>query len=176
MQRPAFHESVQVMTSTSLTVAASGRELASTAPRTAPIPHPALHHALRGVALQSDWAARALCNASATAEVFASGIDAESLEELMQMQHAALQRLFTLQSSWLQDWKSWIQYSDLIKGANTTFKFVEREGNIVAQCVQLLSKQSADLIGLQENIDVDYSYWINQKLSEKRKSLSIAEN
>ncbi len=94
----------------------------------------------------------------------------------MQMQHAALQRLFTLQSSWLQDWKSWIQYSDLIKGANTTFKFVEREGNIVAQCVQLLSKQSADLIGLQENIDVDYSYWINQKLSEKRKSLSIAEN
>jgi hypothetical protein len=163
------------MTSTSLTVAASGRDPAPTAPRTGPIPHPALHHALRGVALQSDWAARAMRNARATAEVFASGIDPESLEELTQMQHAAWQRLFTLQSNWLQNWKSWIQYSDLIKGANTTFKFVEREGNIVAQCVQLLSKQSADLIGLQENIDVDYSYWINEKLSEKRKSLSATE-
>ena len=176
MQRPAFDESTQVMTSTSLTVAGSGGDPAPTAPRNAPIPHPAFHHALRGAALQSDWATRALRNASATAEVFASGIDPESLEELLQMQHAAWQRLFTLQSNWVQEWNNWMQYSDLIKGANTTFKFVEREGNIVAQCVQLLSKQSADLIGLQENIDVDYSYWINEKLSEKRQSLSGAKN
>ena len=161
------------MTSTSLTVSGSSREAAVR--RETPVPHPAFHHALRAVALQSDWATRSMQNASASAQVFALGIDADSAEELLQMQHAAWQRLFALQSSWAQDWKNWIQYSDLIKGANTTFKFVEREGNIVAQCVQLLSKQAADLMGLQENIDVDYSFWINQKLSEKQRSLSASE-
>ncbi len=176
MQRPAFHESPQIMTSTSLTVAGSGRDAAPAAPRIGPIPHPAFHHALRGVALQSDWAARALRNASATAQVFAAGIEPDDWEELLQMQYAAWQRLFTLQSNWVEDWKSWIRYCDLIKGANTSFKFVEREGNIVAQCVQLVSSQAADVIGLQENIDVDYSYWINEKLAEKRKSLSAAED
>ena len=175
MQRSAFNESSQVMTSTSLTVSGSSREAEPAARRETPVPHPAFHHALKAVALQSDWATRAMHNASASAQVFALGIDAESAEELLQMQHAAWQRLFTLQSSWAQEWKNWIQYSDLIKGANTTFKFVEREGNIVAQCVQLLSKQAADLMGLQENIDVDYSFWINEKLSEKQKSLSASE-
>ena len=175
MQRSAFNESSQVMTNTSLTVAGSSREAAPAARRETPVSHPAFHHALRAVALQSDWATRAMHNASASAQVFALGIDAESADELLQMQHAAWRRLFALQSSWAQDWKNWIQYSDLIKGANTTFKFVEREGNIVAQCVQLLSKQAADLMGLQENIDVDYSFWINEKLSEKQKSLSASE-
>ena len=176
MQRSALNESSQVMTSTSLTVAGSNREAKPAARRETPVPHPAFHHALKAVALQSDWATRAMHNASASAQVFALGIDAESAEELLQMQQAAWQRLFTLQSSWAQDWKNWIQYSDLIKGANTTFKFVEREGNIVAQCVQMLSKQAADLMGLQENIDVDYSFWISEKLSEKQKSLSASEN
>ena len=163
------------MTSTSLAVSGSSREPTPAARRETPVSHPAFRHALKAVALQSDWATRALHNASASAQVFALGIDAESAEELLQMQHAAWQRLFTLQSNWAQDWKNWIQYSDLIKGANTTFKFVEREGNIVAQCVQLLSKQAADILGLQENIDVAYSFWINEKLSEKQKSLSASE-
>jgi hypothetical protein len=175
LQRSAFNESSQVMTSTSLTVAGSNREALPAARRETPVPHPAFHHALRAAALQSDWATRAMHNASASAQVFSLGIDAESAEELLQMQHAAWERLFSLQSSWAQDWKNWIQYSDLIKGANTTFKFVEREGNILAQCVQLLSKQAADLMGLQENINVDYSFWINQKLSEKQTSLSASE-
>jgi hypothetical protein len=30
-----------------------------------------------------------------------------------------------------------------------------------------MSKQAADLMGLLENIDVDYSFWINEKLSAK---------
>jgi hypothetical protein len=176
LQRSAFNESSQVMTSTSLTVSGSSREAAPAARRETPVSHPALHHALRAVALQSDWATRAMHNASASAQVFALGIDPQCADELLQMQHAAWRRLFTLQSAWAQEWKNWIQYSDLIKGANTTFKFVEREGNIVAQCVQLLSKQAADLMGLQENIDVDYCYWINEKLNEKRKSLSASED
>ena len=167
MQRSAFNESSEVMTSTSLTVSGSSRETEPAPRRETPVPHPAFHHALRAVALQNDWAARAMHNARASAQVFALGLDADSAEELLQMQTAAWQRLFTLESGWAEEWKNWIQYSDLIKGANTTFKFVEREGNIVAQWVQLMSKQAADLMGLLENIDVDYSFWINEKLSAK---------
>ena len=31
-------------------------------------------------------------------------------------------------------------------------------------------------LGLQENIDVGYSFWISERLSEKQKSLSASEN
>ncbi len=89
----------------------------------------------------------------------------ESWEDLLHMQQAAWRRLFTLQSGWMQDWKSWLLYSDRIKGANTMSKLAESEGNIVAQLVQLLSNQATDWVGLQENIHVDYSYWVNEMKS-----------
>ncbi len=161
------------MTSASLTVATPHGRLESLLQGLPPNTHPVLHHAMRAAALQNDWAARAMGNASATAQVFALGIDAESFDELLQMQQAACRRLLDLQSGWMQEWKSWIAYADQIKGANTMSKLAEREGNIVAQLTQILGNQATDLVGLQENIHVDYSYWINQKLSEKRKSLSM---
>ena len=160
------------MTSTSLSVPPSPGDVESVPRRLASSTPPILHYALRASALQRDWAARATGKASATAQVFALGIDAESLDEFVQMQLAVWQRLLALQSSWAQDWRLWIQYCDQIKGANTLSKLAEREGNIVAQLTQILSNQVTDLIGLQENIDVGYSYWIHEKLEQKRKSLS----
>ncbi len=162
------------MTSASLTVAAPRGE-AAPAPR--PLMTntlPVLHHAERAAALQRDWAVRAMANANASAQVFALGIDAYSWEDLLFMQQAAWRRLFALQDGWMQAWKSWVRYSDQIRGANTMSKLAEREGNIMAQFVSLISSQATDWIGLQENIHEDYSYWINQKLSEKRKSLSAS--
>jgi hypothetical protein len=91
------------------------------------------------------------------------------------MQQSAWQRLLTLQTKWAGDWKAWIEYSEQIKGANTMSKLAEREGNIGAQLAQLLSNQATDLVGLQENIHVDYSYWIHQKLNAKRQSLAGTE-
>ena len=82
------------------------------------------------------------------------------------------QRLFTLQKGWERDWKDWV-LSDQIKGANTISKLAEREGNIVAQFVQLLGAQGTDLIGLLENIQVDYSYWVHEKLSENGSLLPL---
>ena len=160
------------MTSTSLTLVSSRGEAAPTRNKLLPTPHPALTHALKASVLQSDWTARALANATATAQVFSMGIDAESWQELLELQQAALQRLWTLQAGWARDWKSWIQYAEQVKGANTMSKLAEREGNIVAQFTQLLSNQATDLVGLQENVHVDYSYWITEKLNEKRKSLA----
>ena len=172
LQRSALNESIQAMTSTSLTVAAPREDVAHAAQRLMANAHPVLHHALRATALQTDWRARAMSSASATAQVFALGIDMESWEDLLQMQQAALQRLFTLQSRWMHVWKNWVLYSEQIRGANTMFKFTEREGNIAAQLNQILSDEAADMVGLLENLHVDYSYWINEKLREKRKSLS----
>ncbi len=162
------------MTRASLTVATPNGRTALPLQSLPPNANPVLHRAMRAAALQSDWTARAMGNASATAQAFALGIDTESLDELLQMQQAVWRRLLDLQSGWMQEWKSWIAYADQIKGANTMSKLAEREGNIIAQLTQILGNQASDLVGLQENIHVDYSYWINQKLSEKRKSLSMA--
>jgi hypothetical protein len=160
------------MTSNSLTVAARREDVAHAAQRLMANANPALHHALMATALQTVWGARAMSSASATAQVFALGIDMESWQDLLQMQQAALQRLFTLQSRWINVWKNWVLYSEQIRGANTMLKFTEREGNIVAQLNQILSDEAADVVGLLENLHVDYSYWIGEKLSEKRKSQS----
>ena len=159
------------MTSASLAIAIPHGRMESPLQGLPPNANPVLHRTMRAAALRFDWAARAMGNASATAQVFALGIDAESMEELLQMQQAAWRRLLDLQSGWMEEWKSWIAYADQIKGANTMSKLAERENNIVAQLTQILGNQATDLVGLQENIHVDYSYWINQKLSEKRKSL-----
>jgi len=158
------------MTSTSLTVTTPNKEAPATPLELVAKAHPAVAHALKAATLQTSWAARSISNASATAQIFALGIDSETWSELLQMQQAAWRRLLTMQMNWTSDWKSWIQYSEQIKGANTMSKLAERESNIGAQLTQLLSNQFTDLVGLQENIDVDYSYWINEKLNEKRKS------
>ncbi len=139
-----------------------------------PAPHPVLHHMLKAGTLRGNWATRSFSNARATAELFAHGIDIETLEELSDLQQAAWQRLWALQSGWLQGWKSWLRYADQIKGANTMAKLVERDGNITAQFTQLLGNQVTDLVGLAENIQVDYAYWINEKLNARRKSEAAA--
>jgi hypothetical protein len=130
--------------------------------------HPVLAHAVKAGTLQADRVTRALGDARAAAEVFALGGDPDAWQELMQMQDAAWKRLRTLQSAWVKDWTQWLQYAGLIRGANTMSKLVERESNIGVQFTQLLGAQFTDLIGLQENVEVGYSYWINQKANQKR--------
>jgi hypothetical protein len=136
--------------------------------------HPVLAHAVKATTLQTDRAARALGDARATAEVFALGGDPDDWQELWAMQDAAWKRLRALQSGWIKDWTQWLQYAGQLKGANTMSKLVERESNIGIQLGQLLGAQFTDLVGLQENIEVDYSYWINEKLAEKRRATSPA--
>ena len=164
------------MTSTSLTVTPPQSSVALAAVPMAAKPHAAVAHAMTATALHSSWAVRSLKNVSATAELFARGMDAETWHELMQMQQSAWQRLLTLQTRWAGDWKSWIAYAEQIKGANTMSKLAEREGNIGAQLAQLLSNEATDLVGLLENIHVDYSYWIDQKLNAKRQAGTEAPN
>ena len=133
-------------------------------PRTHAAP---LDHAKKAVALQAEWATRVRDNTIASAELFAGGIDPETWGELLEMAISAQERLSALQRTWLQQWTAWINYSDQIKGANTMAKFAERESNIMAQYSQLLGAQASSLIGLEENIEVAYSYWVHQKLASR---------
>jgi hypothetical protein len=143
-------------------------DVATTARHWMAEPHPAANHALKATELQTNWAARAIGNVTATTQVFALGMDSKSLEELAELQAAAWRRLQALQTGWMRNWELWFQYSGQVNGANTMSKLVEREGNVAAQFARLVGNQVTDLVGLQENILVDYSFWIHEKLREKR--------
>ncbi len=127
---------------------------------------PVIDHALKAGALQRNATTRALANLAATAQAFAQGLTAEDMEELLHMSQAACQRLFALQKGWAQSWTEWFRYADQVKGANTMSKLVEREMNTLAQMGQILGNQMTDLVGLQENVEVDYFYWVNKKIKK----------
>lgn len=80
------------------------------------------------------------------------------------MQQAVVERLTLQQQAWMQGWAAWNRERAEIRGANTVTKLVEQEFNLVAQIGQLLIDQTTNLIALQENIEVSYAYWLNQKL------------
>jgi hypothetical protein len=89
---------------------------------------------------------------------------AETFDELWQMQAAVRERFLALQQSWADGWFKWLRYAADLGGANTLSKFAEREYNIAAQAVQLVGAQSEGLLGLVENVEIGYLYWIRRKL------------
>lgn len=129
---------------------------------------PVVDHALKAAALQNDRGRRAFDNAVTTTQLLGKGIDLPAFDDLCQLQTAALSRLAALQSGWIEGWMNWFKYAGQIKGANTLSKLVEMESNIIAQAAQLMGSQITSLVALQENVEVDYSHLIKQRLSEKR--------
>ena len=121
------------------------------------------------LAVYKNYGARTFGSAAATLHLAALGIDSETWNEISQLQRAAWQRLLTLQSDWVRDWMGWLSYSRTIKGANSMSKKVERECNIVAQAVRLVADQATSLVGLLENVEIDYSNLVTEKLDKKRK-------
>lgn len=51
---------------------------------------------------------------------------------------------------------------------------LEQQYNITEQFTALLKSQASDLLDLQENVQVDYGYWVAQKLDEVTSSGSGA--
>jgi hypothetical protein len=75
--------------------------------------------------------------------------------------------LAALRAGWIEDWTGWMRYADQIKAANTMSKLFEMEANILAQATQILGRQVTSLVALQENVEVDYSYLINELLATR---------
>ena len=167
------------MTSSALTTMPLRNELASfvkpLSSGTTPA-HPLVNHAMKNAELRANWAARSVINASMTAQVFAHGLDIEGWRQLWQLQAAVWQRAQELQAGWIENWTNWLHYAAQVKGANTMTKLLEREGNISVQFGQLLSNQATDLMGLQENVEIDYAFWVNQKLNEMRRQKGSASS
>lgn len=139
--------------------------IAQPAPKTNIVP---LDHALKAHAVASDRLVRGTAATLATMQLAARGFDPSTILELAEMQDAVRARYKALSEGWMKGWTAWAQYADQLKGANTMSKFVERECNILGQAMTLVMKQVTDISGLQENIEVDYAYWVSEKLAEKK--------
>jgi hypothetical protein len=88
----------------------------------------------------------------------------ESLPELVAMQASVLNRMQQLQQGWLHGWNLWLQEFGELKRANTMSEHVEQQFNLASSVGVLLKDQVSDLLNLQENVEVGYSYWLAQKL------------
>lgn len=87
-----------------------------------------------------------------------------ALQSWIQLNMSAQQRLLQTQHDNLQAWGAWLQRIPQISRANTMSKLAEQEMNVVMSAGQLASQQLVDLISLQENLQVNYSYWFSLHL------------
>ena len=122
-----------------------------------------LRHVQTIVNLSNQWLARNANNSAISAGLLPAALDANTWKELLAMQAAVLQRLQDQQKSWVEGINGLTQDYAQIKQANTMSKYAEQQFNLIAQFGQLVSAQATALMGLQENIQVDYGYWAAQK-------------
>jgi hypothetical protein len=126
-----------------------------------------IQHASSNARVQTDRAARAVSTAIGTARLAATGLDAATLDELLAFRDAVLARYRTLGTAWSNDWANWYDYVSNIKGTNTMSKLAEKESNILCQFAQMIGTHMRDLVTLQENVEVNYAYWLTQKLENE---------
>jgi hypothetical protein len=133
-------------------------------PATPPIMHKAAN-------VLGNWAARTAGSGIATAALLPWRIDPQSWpqlwHELWQMQDAVWQRQSRLQDSWMQGWAAWGKEFTQARGANTMAKLVEQEFDLIAQWQQLWRDQVTDGVSLLENLEVNYAYWVHEKLRQQ---------
>jgi hypothetical protein len=111
--------------------------------------------------------ARLVHNGMSTAGMAPRFFEPGIWEELVQMQGAIFQRLEMQRRAWLEGCAILMQDYVQIRQANTMSKLVEKQYNLVTQWHQLLGDQATNLLGLQENIQVSYGYWISRKLGSE---------
>lgn len=135
------------------------------------IPMPAsaaFEHLSKAGQLQYSRGARGYRAAADTARLLATGrLDPSMIEELGRLQQAAWDRAWALGKSWKAGWQCWWAYAGHANNANTVSKLAERQANSLTQIAQLIAGQLQDLATLAENVEVNYAYWVSQKLSEK---------
>ena len=121
-------------------------------------------HALKAYSLLNNQTSRMLNNGLFSAGLTTHLVDPQVWGEALQLQGAVMQRLQQQNQDWLKGCAILMQDYAQIKQANTMTKLVEKQFNLVMEWGQLLSNQATNLIGLMENIEVDYGYWASQKL------------
>lgn len=126
--------------------------------------HSALvEHALRRHSLLTRHLAKHAQHSMTTAAMLSQLTQPQTWQELCQIQEAIMQQTYQLQQNWISDWNAWLGEFAQIKQANTMSKLVEQEFNLVGQFVRLLQNQATDWVGLLENVEVNYGYWLSEK-------------
>lgn len=129
------------------------------------MPQPAvIAHAQAAHNLLCRSAARTVGNCIGTAELVPQMMNLETWEELLQMQSAITERLQQQNEAWFKGVARLMKDYAQLKRANTMTKLFEQQFNIMGQWGQLLSVQTTNLMNLQENIEVDFGYWVAQKV------------
>jgi len=121
-------------------------------------------HAMTAYTLMNNHTARLLKNQVVTAGLATRLMDPQIWGESQQLQSAVVQRLQQQNQDWLKGCAILMQDYAQIKQANTMTKLIEKQCNLMLQWNLLLTNQATNLLGLMENIEVDYGYWASQKL------------
>jgi len=127
-------------------------------------PPPVVEHLLKRSSLLSRQLAQTAHNSWTTAALLPFAARPQTWQELFQLQQAVLQQVGQLHHGWTSGWTSWLGEFAQLKRVNTMSKLVEQEFNLVAQFVLLLQGQATDWTNLQENIEVNYGYWLHETL------------
>jgi hypothetical protein len=125
-------------------------------------------HMRKAANLTANWAARAAGTGFATAALLPWRIDPQSWpqiwQELWEMQEAVWQRQRQMQDNWLQGWLNWTTECTQARGANTITRLAEQEFDLIAQWQELVAGQATDVVSLLENLELNYGYWLAEKL------------
>ncbi len=126
------------------------------------VPRPA-HRALRIQELGWQLTHSLLSNQIAATQLLFSRPSPQLWEEMSAMQMAVLQRMHEQQEEWLKGIGGVLtEYSEM-KQANTLSRLLEQECNMASQLGSLATSQMTAWIGMLENIQIGYSWWLNQK-------------
>lgn len=129
-----------------------------------PQPTPArMEHALRYHRLLSNHWAKQGHHSLNSAVLFAQ--QPQVWQEIAQIQQAVWQQTFKLQQNWMNDWNTWIGEFNQMKKANTMSKMLEQEFNVLGLFMQLIQNQTTDWVSLLERIEINYGYWLNEKIN-----------
>lgn len=126
------------------------------------LPHP-VHRALKINELGWQLGHSLVGNQVGAMHLLASQPSLQLWEEISQMQQAVYKRMQEQQDEWLQGMCSiFTEYSEM-KKANTLSKLVEQECNMLNQLASLSTSQLTAWVGMMENIQIGYAWWLNQK-------------
>ena len=121
-------------------------------------------HALKMHELGGQLTHTTVKNQIATFNLFLfSPPDPRIWQDILAMQQAVLKRIDQLQVEWTNGCNEILEEYSQIKNANTLSKLLEREYNVVAQTSDLTASQITGWVGLIENFQVSYSWWLNQQ-------------
>lgn len=129
-------------------------------------PPAAMEHAQTVGTLLSRRTTRVMSNLTTSAGLAPQAMNPQTWVELQQLHQAVMQRLQQQNQSWLEGCAALVKEYAQIKNANTMSKLIEQQCNLVGQWGQLLGTQATNLMGLQENIEVDYGYWVSEKVKQ----------